>query len=68
MSFTTKENIELLWSVLLEESNIKNINKNKQENVYNAFYNNVLNQHGFFYRHPEWQTLWQEFFPLHNTQ
>lgn len=42
MSFLSKENIDILWDVLLEEPIIKNTNKATQEQVYNAFYTNVF--------------------------
>ena len=41
MSFLSKENIEILWDVLLEEPIIKNTNKTKQQQIYLAFYANV---------------------------
>lgn len=42
MSFLSKENIELLWDVLLDEPIVRSISKLKQEQIYNVFYNNVF--------------------------
>ena len=42
MSFLSKENIELLWDVLLDEPIVRSISKSKQDQVYNVFYNNVF--------------------------
>jgi hypothetical protein len=42
MTFLSKENIELLWDVLLDEPIIKGISKTNQDIVYNAFYKNMF--------------------------
>lgn len=42
MSFLSKENIELLWDVLLDEPIIKGISKTNQDIIYNAFYKNMF--------------------------
>jgi len=42
MTFISKENIELLWDVLLDEPIIKGISKTNQDVVYNAFHKNMF--------------------------
>lgn len=42
MGFLSKENIDLLWDVLLDEPVIKSISKTNQDQVYNAFYTNAF--------------------------
>ena len=40
-TFTSKENIDLLWEILLEEPILKNVSIGKQKLVYNALYTNI---------------------------
>jgi hypothetical protein len=40
-TFTSKENIDLLWEILLEEPILKNISNGKQKLIYNALYTNI---------------------------
>lgn len=42
MSFLSKENIELLWDVLLDEPVVKSISNSKRGQIYNVFYTNVF--------------------------
>ena len=39
--FTTKENIDLIWEILLEEPILKNISATRQKSVYNAINTNI---------------------------
>ena len=40
-AFISKDNINLLWEVLLEEPTLKNISSGKQKLIYNALYSNI---------------------------